>query len=108
MAKLHISEAQREAVRRVTVHHQQGKTPDGRIEEVITDAFNEVYGRKDIIPCLLALHSEAAHAKTKLPNFIATHRNKVAQYSFYTNAARHLAEAPKNRQIEILDEFVGG
>lgn len=108
LAKLHISEAQREAVRRVTVHHQQGKTPDGRIEEVITDAFNEVYGRKDIIPCLLALHSEAAHAKTKLPNFIATHRNKVAQYSFYTNAARHLAEAPKNRQIEILDEFVGG
>ncbi|MCI5776672.1 MAG: adenylate/guanylate cyclase domain-containing protein [Bacteroidales bacterium] len=108
LAKLHMSEEQREDVRRVVIHHQQGKNPDGRVEEVIADAFNEVYGRKDLIPCLLAMHEEAVNVKTKLTTFLSAHRERVVQNTFYTNSARHLVESPKNRQIEILDEFIAG
>lgn len=101
-----MSEELREEVRRVYLHLQQGKAPEGRIEEVLVDALNEVYGRKDIVPCLMAMRDEKPDDKVRLGRYFAMHRSKLESFSFYTNSARKLAEAPKNRQLEILDEMI--
>lgn len=106
LTRMRMSEELREEVRRVYLHLQQGKSPEGRVEEVIVDALNEVYGRKDIVPCLMAMRDENTEEKMRIGKFFAMHRSKLESFSFYTNSARKLSEAPKNRQIEILDEMI--
>ncbi len=106
LTRMRMSEELREEVRRVYLHQQQGKAPEGRIEEVLVDSINEVYGRKDIVPCLLAIRDEKSDDKIRLGRFFAMHRSRLESFSFYTNSARKLAEAPKNRQLEILDEMI--
>ncbi len=106
LTRMRMSEELREEVRRVYLHQQQGKAPEGRIEEVLVDSINEMYGRKDIVPCLLAIREEKSDDKIRLGRFFAMHRSRLESFSFYTNSARKLAEAPKNRQLEILDEMI--
>ncbi len=106
LKRMRMSDELREEVRRVFLHFQQGKAPEGRVEEVIADALNEVYGRKDIVPCLLAMRGENPNSKERLNHFLMQHKQKLENFSFHTNSARRLAEVPKTKQIEVIVELM--
>lgn len=109
LGRMHLTESLCESIRGVVVHVEQGKAPDGRVEEVISDAFNEVYGRKDAIPLLLALYAEAqaaGHVKTRSAWLLAQ-KAKANAFIFYTDSARRLCEVPKARQVEAIGEAAG-
>lgn len=105
LGRMHLTDGLCESIRGVAVHAEQGKAPEGRVEEVISDAFNEVYGRKDVIPLLLAMYGEAqangGHVRTRSA-WLLDHKAKAASFTFYTDSARRLCEVPKAKQVEAI------
>lgn len=106
MRRMHLPDHMREAVRRVATHASAGKAPEDRMEEVLSDAANEVFGRKDIIPLLEALHDELCARGVEsrsLAKWMARKKQELEAMSYYTDSARQLCEVGKARQVEIID-----
>ncbi len=106
MRKMHLTDAMQETVRRVVQHVIAHRTPEDRMEEVLCDALNEIYGHKDIIPLLFDLYDEKVacgqehHSRNA---WLVKQREQIAGFSFYTDSARRLSEVPKSKQIEAID-----
>ena len=106
MRKMHLQESTRESVRRVVAHVAGGKEPEDRMEEILTDAGNEVYGRKDIVPQLIALHEELAARglESKSRNaWLGKQINILKEVTYHTDSARRLCEVPKAKQLEMIE-----
>lgn len=108
LRKLHLSEEVKGDIVRIMQRTEQGKAPLSRAEQVVSDAFNEVYGRKDIIALLLANYEDIVARGSKMTRtaWLTRQRQAVAEVVFHTNAARLLVEAPKERQSEILEQAI--
>ncbi len=106
MRKMHLTDTLQETVRRVTQHVVARRPPEDRMEEVLCDALNEIYGRKDILPLLLDLYDEkvACGQERRSRNaWLAKQREQIAEFSFYTDSARRLSDASKAKQLEMID-----
>ncbi len=106
MRKMHLSDSLREGVKRIVAHVVAGKAPEDRMEEVLVDGLNEIYGRKDIIPLLMALHEELTSRDMESKSFnswLSKQRQTIADYTYYTDSARKLCEMPRAKQLEIVD-----
>ncbi len=108
MRRMHISDDLHDRIAQVVVHVTQKKVPEDRVEEVIMDAFNEPYGRKDIVPLLLANYEDVVARGTKISrnNWISKRRTSIENYSFYSESAKKLCEVPKRAQVEIVEELL--
>ncbi len=106
MRKMHLTDALQETVRRVVQHVIAHRPPEDRMEEVLCDALNEIYGHKDIIPLLLDLYDEkvaCGQERHSRNAWLAKQRDQIAGFSFFTDSARRLSEVPKAKQIEAID-----
>ncbi len=106
MRKMHLSDPLREGVKRIVAHVVAGKAPEDRMEEVLTDGLNEIYGRKEIIPLLMALHEELVSRDIESKSFnswLSKQRQVIADFTYYTDSARKLCEMPRAKQLEIVD-----
>ena len=102
---MHLSDAVQEKIHRVVSHFTQMRQPENLAEEVILDAFNEIYGRKDIVPLLLAHYEDVVARGSAMSRtaWFSRQRQKVADFVFYTESAKRLCEVPKSKQIDLLD-----
>ena len=105
MRHMHLSDAVQEKIHRVVSHFTQMRQPENLAEEVILDAFNEIYGRKDIVPLLLAHYEDVVARGSAMSRtaWFSRQRQKVADFVFYTESAKRLCEVPKSKQIDLLD-----
>lgn len=106
MRRMHLPDQIRESIRRVASHTSAGKAPEDRMEEVLVDAANEIYGRKDIIAKLIDLHDELLARGMEgrsLSKWLAKQRQIAESVSFHTDSARKLREVSKAKQMEIID-----
>lgn len=109
MRKMHLSDQAREAIRRVATHATAGKSPEDRMEEVLADAGNEVFGRKDMIQCLVRLHEELTARgieSRSMSKWLSKQKQALEAMTFHTDSARKLCEVAKPKQIEILDRAI--
>lgn len=109
MRKMHLADHIREAIRRVAAHAAACKAPEDRMEEVLSDAANEVYGRKDMIPLMINMHDElvARGIETRsLQKWLGKQKQALEAMTFHTDSARKLCEVNKLKQVEILDRAI--
>lgn len=108
MGHMRLPAAMRNEVRAIMEHTEKGWSPHSRIEEVISDALNEVFGRKDMIPLLMAMRKERPPVGIKRRMaWVANCRRRLEGFTFYTDSARSLCEVPKASQLATFDEVMG-
>lgn len=108
MGRMRLPAAMRNEVRSVIDHVERKWSPHSRVEEVISDAFNEIFGRKDMVPMLSALRKEHPSANPKhRKEWVAKQRKRLEGFTFYTDSARSLCEVPKAVQLATFDEVLG-
>lgn len=108
MSRMHLPVAMRNEVSRILLHTETNRSPQSRVEEVISDAFNEIFGRKDMVPMLLALRKEHPPVGIKRRVAWVSHwRKRLEGFTFYTDSARNLCEVPKASQLATFDEALG-
>ncbi len=105
MRKMHLSAEQMDNVNRVISHTSQNRQPEGRVEEILQDAADEVYGRKDIVPLLLSNYDDAVSRGLTITRgeWLNKCRHHLTEFYFHTESAKKLCEVGKQKQMEILD-----
>ena len=106
MRKMHLPDHLCEQIRRVATHVAAGKTPEDRMEEVLADAVNEVFCRKDMIPLLIALHDELMARgveERSLGKWLKRQRQTLEAMKLHTDSSRTLCEVAKAKQVAVLD-----
>lgn len=109
MRKMHLPDQLREAIRRVATHIATGKAPEDQMEEVLSDAANEIYCRKDMIPQLIELHGELLARgieERSLGKWLKRQRQDLEAMKLYTDSARTLCEVAKAKQTDIIDRAI--
>ena len=108
MKKMHLTATQIDNINRVTLHVEQSRQPEGRVEEVLVDAANEVYGRKDLIPLLCENYADiASRGVSQTQNEWLSHQLVILKKNvFYTDAAKRLCEVQMQRQVDALSEYL--
>lgn len=105
LRKMHLPEAVKEEVLRVMQRYEQGKAPLSVAEQVVADAFNEVYGRKDIVALLLSNYDDIRSRGSKMTRTAWLTRQKavLAANTYHTAAARLLQEATSQQQLPLIE-----
>ena len=108
MKKMHLAETQKDHITKLVNYYEMKKTPETREEEVIADAFNEVFGRKDIIPLLLSHYDDIVSRGTSQTRneWLHRQRNLLSGFVYYTGSAKMLCEVSRPKQIEIVDAML--